>query len=423
MDRAHPTPRSTPLQPAAGSPPAAPASAEAAPARPPQWGVVAAAALLLAALLLGARAQAGAPGAWAALLGAAAGIALYKAAFGFASAWRRLAREGRSAGVRAQIVLIGVACLFAWPLLAWGPSLGIEARGVILPMGLASAFGAFLFGLGMQLGGGCASGTLYVAGGGSPRMMLTLAAFVAGSVLATAHWEAWSALPRTDAGFSVLSALGAPLAMAALAALLAAAWILSARIERRAHGALAPLARPRFGWRGAWTPLAGALALAAVSVACLLALGRPWGITAGFALWGAKAAAALGAEPAAWPGGYWSGWRAAQLAAPVLADVTSVMNLGIVLGAGAAAGLAGAFAPLRRISAKDAATAVIGGLAMGYGARLAYGCNIGAYLGGLVSGSLHGLWWLAFAVPGSLLGGRLRARLGMDPPASAPIRA
>ena len=29
---------------------------------------------------------------------------------------------------------------------------------------------------------------------------------------------------------------------------------------------------------------------------------------------------------------------------------------------------------------------------MGYGARLAYGCNIGAYLGGIVSGSFA---WLA----------------------------
>ncbi|WP_428672793.1 YeeE/YedE thiosulfate transporter family protein, partial [Roseibium sp.] len=49
----------------------------------------------------------------------------------------------------------------------------------------------------------------------------------------------------------------------------------------------------------------------------------------------------------------------------------------------------------------------------GYGARLAYGCNIGAYLGGLVSGSLHGWLWLVFGFLGSLLGTRLRIKLGM----------
>ncbi len=411
-----PSERSPSGRPPSGRPPSdrLPPPGPAPGPAPMQPGVALAAATLLGALALAAWAQGGAPGAWAAGIGGAAGLALFQASFGFASAWRRMAQARRSAGVRAQIVLLGAACLAAWPLLEWGATAGIEAHGVILPMGLASALGAFLFGIGMQLGGGCASGTLYTAGGGSPRMIVVLAAFVAGSVLATAHWGAWQALPRTQAGVSVLATLGAPGAMAAMAALLALAWGAAVRAERRAHGAVEPLALPRLSLRGPWTPLAGALALAAVSLACLLALGRPWGITSGFALWGAKAAGALGAEPTAWPGGYWSGWREGQLAAPVLADATSVMNLGILLGALAAAGLSGRFAPLRRISAKEAATAVLGGLAMGYGARLAYGCNIGAYLGGIVSGSLHGLWWLVFAVPGSLLGGRLRARLGMD---------
>jgi hypothetical protein len=50
---------------------------------------------------------------------------------------------------------------------------------------------------------------------------------------------------------------------------------------------------------------------------------------------------------------------------------------------------------------------------MGYGARLAYGCNIGAYLGGIVSGSLHGWLWLVFGFAGSLVGTRIRLKLGM----------
>lgn len=53
---------------------------------------------------------------------------------------------------------------------------------------------------------------------------------------------------------------------------------------------------------------------------------------------------------------------------------------------------------------------------MGYGARLAFGCNIGAYLGGMVSGSAHGLWWLVWGFAGSWIGIGLRGRLGMDPP-------
>ena len=85
-------------------------------------------------------------------------------------------------------------------------------------------------------------------------------------------------------------------------------------------------------------------------------------------------------------------------------------------GAMAAAALAGKFAPVWRLSRRDILTAVIGGLMMGYGARLAYGCNIGAYLGGLVSGSLHGWWWLIWGFSGSYLGVWMRGRLAMDPP-------
>ncbi|MCK7606060.1 YeeE/YedE family protein [Geobacillus stearothermophilus] len=52
--------------------------------------------------------------------------------------------------------------------------------------------------------------------------------------------------------------------------------------------------------------------------------------------------------------------------------------------------------------------ALIGGLMMGYGARLAFGCNIGAYFGGIASFSAHGWAWFVFAFLGSLIGVKLR---------------
>jgi uncharacterized membrane protein YedE/YeeE len=45
----------------------------------------------------------------------------------------------------------------------------------------------------MQLGGGCASGTLYTAGGGNTRMLVTLIFFIAGSALGAWHLPWWSA--------------------------------------------------------------------------------------------------------------------------------------------------------------------------------------------------------------------------------------
>ena len=351
----------------------------------------------------------------AALTGGLAGMGLYHASFGFTAAWRRLVRERRGAGLRAQMLLIGLACLFTFPLMTWGGDIGLPASGYILPMGVASAIGAFTFGIGMQLGGGCASGTLFTAGGGSTRMMVTLVFFIAGSVWATAHWDFWTSLPSTAAGISMPGELGTIPGLLLMLAMLAAIAAASAWAERWRYGALEQVKPTVSFLRGPWSLTAGAVALALVSILTMAIQGSPWGITSAYALWGAKAALVAGAPVETWT--YWTpGWRQAQLNGSLFADRTSVMNFGIVLGAMAAAALAGKFSLRLNLSGRDVATAIIGGLMMGYGARLAYGCNIGAYLGGLVSGSLHGWWWLFWGFLGSYAGTWVRERAGMDPP-------
>ena len=91
-----------------------------------------------------------------------------------------------------------------------------------------------------------------------------------------------------------------------------------------------------------------------------------------------------------------------------------VMNIAIILGAGLAASLAGRFAPLLRIPPRSLAAALIGGLMLGYGARLAFGCHIGAFFSGVVFGSLHGWVWLVFGLLGTLAGVYLRPLFGLE---------
>ena len=92
------------------------------------------------------------------------------------------------------------------------------------------------------------------------------------------------------------------------------------------------------------------------------------------------------------------------------------MDIGIVLGALIAAGLAGQFAPATRLPWRSLAAAVIGGLLMGYGARIAFGCNIGAFVSGVASTSLHGWLWIVAALGGTWLGIRFRPWLGLSNP-------
>ncbi len=344
-------------------------------------------------------------------LGGLLGLVLYHAAFGFTSAWRRLLVNGDGAGLRAQMVMLALATIVFLPALSGGELFGRPVVGAIAPVGISVAVGAFIFGIGMQLGGGCASGTLFAVGGGSTRVAVTLAGFIAGSVVATLHMPWWVAQPSLGS-ISLVRELGmAPTMILQLAAFAAIAWA-SWAWQRRALGSRHPLPPSRTPLpariiRGPWPLIAGAVGLAALNIATLALSGHPWSITFGFSLWGAKLLALGGVDVAAWEFWTWP-YPARALAGSVLGEDTSVMNFGIMLGALLAAGLAGKFAPEFKIPARALCAAILGGLLLGYGARLAFGCNIGAFLSGVASGSVHGWLWLAAGLAGNWLGVRLR---------------
>lgn len=346
-----------------------------------------------------------------AVIGLVAGVALYHASFGFTAAWRRFILERRSAGLRAQIIMLGLASLVFFPALAAGQVFGNPVSGFVFPVGVALVTGAFLFGIGMQLGGGCGSGTLFTIGGGSVRMVITLLFFIIGSTLATATADIWFPWPKFEA-VSIVTHLGWQPALLAMLIALAGLFLVVARTEKSRHGALAPISQPETKWlTGPWAIVAGAAALALVNIATLIVSGWPWGITSAFALWGAKISVFLGASPTTWI--FYAGQESA-LAKSVFSDVTSVMDFGIILGAMIAAMLAGKFRPSLAIPVRSLVAAVLGGLLLGIGARLGTGCNIGAFFSGTVSGSLHGWVWLVFAFLGNIAGVRLRPLFRLD---------
>ena len=351
------------------------------------------------------------------LIGVGLGVTLLHAAYGFSGAWRSFIRRREGAGVRSNLLLFGLTSILFFPILGGllGPVPAAPATG---PVGVSVAVGAFLFGVGMQLGGGCGSGTLFTVGGGNVRMLLTLVFFVAGSFIGTLHLPWWLSLPGLGR-LSVIQALGWGPALALQLAVLAALYALVRRMELGAHGRLRPLTddlhvpvhrRLVFGPWPLWWGVAG---LAVLNLATLLVAGHPWTITFAFGLWGAKLVSALGMDVTQWS--YWSGgYPARALASSVLADVTSLMDFGIVLGAMLAAGLAGRFAPAVALERRHVLAAVAGGLLMGYGARLAFGCNIGGLTAGIVSGSLHGWLWLLTGFTGAVVGVRARQWLALD---------
>jgi uncharacterized membrane protein YedE/YeeE len=354
------------------------------------------------------------------ITGALLGVTLYHASFGFTQAWRVFVSDRRAAGLRAQMAMLAVGVLVFFPILAQGTLFGQPVAGLVSPAGTSVLLGAFLFGVGMQLGGGCASGTLFAVGGGNTRMVITLLFFVVGSVLGTYTFPWWSALPAIKPTSFVLSWGPVPAIIANLAVFGLIAWG-ATRLERQRHGRLVSSAsrteRPARLLRGPWPLVWGGVALVLLNFVTLALAGRPWGITSAFALWGAKTYDLLGGDAASWA--YWAK-QSKALAAPLREDVTTVMDIGLMLGALAAASLAGKFAPVWKLPARSLAGAVVGGLLLGFGARLAYGCNIGAYFSGILSGSLHAWLWLPAAFVGSALGVHLRPLFGLTVEKSPP---
>ncbi|GAB3058078.1 YeeE/YedE family protein [Virgibacillus ainsalahensis] len=356
------------------------------------------------------------------VIGLLLGYTLFHARFGFTSAFRRLASVGNGQAVRAHMLMLAVAVTLFAPILAFGYSFfGNGVAGYVSPVGVSLVVGAFMFGIGMQLGGGCASGTLYAVGGGRSVMFVTLLFFIIGSTVGAYHLPFWTEdLPAfepvslaTSTGFGYGGAWVLSIALFGLIT-----WITLVVERRRKAPKMAPVPSES-GWkrifRGSWPLLVAAIVLAVLNALTLMVRGQPWGITSAFALWGSKVAQFFGIDVASW--GYWQGANAAALEASIFSDSTTVLNLGVILGAFLASAAGGLF-KFSKMNRKNVSAAVIGGLLMGYGARLAFGCNIGAYFGGIASFSLHGYIWGILALGGTFVALYLRPLFGLSVPKS-----
>ena len=350
------------------------------------------------------------------VIGGLLGVCLYHASFGFTAAYRNAMVRRDVAGVRAQVLMIGLAVLFFAPTLADGISAtGIEAGGALAPAGWEVVVGSFIFGIGMQLASGCGSGTLFTVGGGSVRMVVTLLFFCFGAFLATLAWDlpAWTWLRQGSRTVSLGREFGWGVATMGQLALLGVIWMGLGRWGRGRKQK--PIWTGGLTWRrllsGPWPLLLSAVLLALLNWLVLEITGHAWSIVWGFTLWAAEAAQALGWDPLT--STFWAG-RAAFLARGVFLDDTSITDMGIILGALLAAGLAGRFEPTLKIPAKSLLAAVIGGLLLGIGARMAYGCNIGAFFSGVASSSLHGWIWIVGALAGNWLGVQFRPAFGLE---------
>ncbi|MGA1042676.1 MAG: YeeE/YedE thiosulfate transporter family protein [Burkholderiaceae bacterium] len=342
------------------------------------------------------------------LIGIGFGLALQGYGFGFAGGWRKFILQKDASGVVSHMLLIGLAALLSLPLLALYPE---ELVGAVAPLSWSLLIGAFVFGIAMQLADGCGSGSLHKAGTGNSYSWAVLPGFIAGSFWGASHQSAWLSLggPFGAEPIDLLGRLGL---YGGLVVTLILCLLVSLGFRWQAKKAAG---RQGMETNSAW--LSSSLVKAAVVVGILYAVhlmvaGQPWGIVYGLGLWGAKLAVGLGADLS--QNAFWGAApHAERIVEPVLWDITTLTNLGLLFGTMAAARWRTQSNELIPLGLRTLVVGLLAGLVLGYSSRIAFGCNIGAFLGGAASASLHGWAWFAMAFLGSVLGVRLRAPLGV----------
>lgn len=140
-------------------------------------------------------------------IGVLLGLALQRSRFCFTAAFRDPVLTGGTSlskavvfGLAAATVVFAALQLGAFgkaPEAAKAMAAAMKVGG-FEPVGLHTAVGAVLFGIGAVISGGCASGTLMRMGEGFVQQWIAIPFFVAGSAIGAASYPVWKELLFVD---------------------------------------------------------------------------------------------------------------------------------------------------------------------------------------------------------------------------------
>ncbi len=165
-------------------------------------------------------------------------------------------------------------------------------------------------------------------------------------------------------------------------------------------------------FKDAWPYITGAVLLSIFQIVTLAITGNPWGVSGVLAYWGAWLYELVGGNVDKW---YYFSSEGAQrtLEAGFFQHAGTMRNLGIIIGALLASLMACQFKIKKIKTIRQVFAAILGGLLMGYGARIGFGCNIGALYSGIASLSVSGWVYAIFLFAGAYVGSKLLIKFFM----------
>ncbi|MBD1577505.1 YeeE/YedE family protein [Vibrio sp. S11_S32] len=337
------------------------------------------------------------------VVGFAFGFTLSFSRFGIVFGWREMLTKRNSYYVRVHLLTIAIEIFLFTAFLSFSHALfGDPMVGNVMAIGVPFIVAAFVFGIGMQLAGVCATGTVYSCGEGKPRFWLVLIFYCIGTVISNQF------RPVLDANFTSHAILSKDITgnlwsgMALNLLLLAVLFVLFRKSECKRTGEIKPIfSGGNLFWReGRFTVLTGGIIIAFLNSSVLALHGSAWTITDAAYEMGIHGGSLFGlfkGNPSLdhslffnpMVGMFWLGVLGAAFA-------RCINNTSIA-------------APLRF---DHSMASIIGGLLMGMAAMYS-ACNLGGFFDGIASGSLHGWVWMLMALAGSVIGIRLRPLFGL----------
>ncbi|MBK5241981.1 MAG: YeeE/YedE family protein [Clostridium sp.] len=126
------------------------------------------------------------------ITGISFGFILQKSRFCFTASMRDPYLTGGTMLTRAVLIALAITSI-GFTAIKYGDfmrGLEISGQNYVVPISIATAIGAFIFGIGMVIAGGCTSGTLMRVGEGFTMQILALFFFIVGSLWG-AHDFGW----------------------------------------------------------------------------------------------------------------------------------------------------------------------------------------------------------------------------------------
>jgi uncharacterized membrane protein YedE/YeeE len=361
------------------------------------------------------------------------GYVMQRSRFGFAGIVRKMYIMGNGDLPRAVLFLLSIS-LIVVAAVQYNASihdLKIPGMSSVKVISMLTVIGAFIFGIGMMFAGGCASGTLTDIGEGYVRAIVALIFFCIGSVIGVAHLDTLKQtvlahgvkvyLPDYIGYFASISVF---LVFYGLMYL----FVRKYEAKRKAEGTFVeetyedwekPMKvedETKFNafdfstyhtfFVKRWSFYTGGVMLTVMFLVVLMTTGKNWGVSTTFTYWGAWILQWFGVDVSGI--GFFQTEKAIKIMqGGFIHDAGSVRNLGIMIGTVIASLLAGGLEITKHVGLKQNMAYIIGGLFMGYGARLGSGCNIGAFYSALSSMSLSGIVFGFFLILGGIVGLKL----------------